>query len=118
MAQGNSIDLGSIQVHKSVIEEIIDAAIRDMEGVSLVEEKLSGTIFRLLGKKKYPGISIKTLDEGQLSVEVKVIVRYGLNIPETARQIQDTIKMSLDKTVDLDLKNINVNIHGIERGRR
>lgn len=118
MAQGNSVDLGSIQVHKTVIEDIIDTAIKDMEGVSLVEEKFSGTLYRLFGKKRYPGISIKTLDEGQLSVEVKVIVRYGLNIPETARQIQDLIKMSLDKTVDLELKNINVNIHGIERGRR
>ncbi len=118
MTQGNTIDLGSIQVHKKVIEEIIDTSIRGMEGVSLVEEKLSGKIFGLLGKKKYPGISVKTLDEGQLSIDVKVLVRYGLNIPETARQIQDLIKMSLDKTVDLELKNINVNIHGIERGRK
>ena len=118
MTQGNSIDLGSIQVHKKVIEEIIDTSIRDMEGVSLVEEKLCGKIFGLFGQKNHPGINIKMIDEGQLSVEVKVLVRYGLNIPETARQIQDLIKMSLDKTVDLDLKNINVNIHGIERGGR
>ncbi|HBG60979.1 MAG: hypothetical protein A2Y03_10950 [Omnitrophica WOR_2 bacterium GWF2_38_59] len=117
MREGNTIDLGSIQVHKKVIEEIIDNSIKDMEGVSLVEENLSEKFFGLFGKKSCPGISIKMLDEGQLSVEVKVIVRYGLNIPETARQIQDMIKMSLDKTIDLDLKNINVNIHGIERGK-
>lgn len=118
MTQEKSIELGSIQVHRKVIEEIIDTSIRAMEGVSFVGETLGGKFLGLLGKKSYPGIDIKMIGEGQMSVEVKVLVRYGLNIPETARQIQDVVKMSLDKTIDIELKNINVNIQGVERSTK
>ena len=54
MREGNTIDLGSIQVHKKVIEEIIDNSIKDMEGVSLVEENFSERIFGLFGDKVRP----------------------------------------------------------------
>ena len=118
MRDSSSIDLGSIQVHKKVVEEIIEAAISDMNGVTLLERDVVQKFLDVFRRKSNPGINIKVGKEGQVCVEVKVLIAYGLNIPDVARQIQNVIKEALDKMIDVELSDINVNIQGIERGEK
>ena len=39
-----------------------------------------------------------------------------MNIPDIGRHVQDVVRSMVQKTVDIGLKEINVNIQGIERG--
>ena len=71
----------------------------------------------LLGWKGFPGIIVGVDKNNQVSIEVKVQVHYGLNIPDIARHVQDAIRTAIENTVDIDLKDVNVNIQGIERGK-
>ena len=50
-----------------------------------------------------------------MSLEIRVIIDYGINIPLVARQIQDVIQRAVEDAVDINLKEINVNIQAIER---
>jgi len=54
----------------------------------------------------------------QVTIEVKVNIRYGMNIPDIARFTQDSVRDAIERTVDIDLKDVNVNIQGIERGEQ
>jgi len=118
MKEVNKIDLGSIKVHKKVLAEIAMSAVNDINGVSLFRQDFSRLFGSLVGSKPCPGISVIVDKSNQVSIEVKVRVRYGLNIPDVARETQDAIREAIERTVDVDLKDVNVNIQGIERGEQ
>lgn len=116
MEKKEKTNLGSVQVHKKVLYEIVHAAIGEVDGVSWLSESMFQKAKGLLGLGKFSGIHLKVNENQDVNVEVKVFVKYGLNIPDTAKKVQDAIKAALDKTVNINLKEIDVNIQGIERG--
>ena len=115
MIDNSKLDLGSIQIHKKVIAEITQSALEEFEGVKLAANHLTGRLSELFGRKTYPGVAIHVDKNSQVTIEVKVHIRYGLNIPDIARQIQDRVRRAVEQTTDIDLKDINVNIQGISR---
>jgi len=108
----------SIKIHKKVLADIISEAIGDIKGVRLVKGEGFGKIRTLFGRKDFSGIKIKVDGQEKVHLEVKVLIGYGLNIPTIAKEIQETLRRILEKSVDIDLKDINVNIQGIERGTK
>jgi uncharacterized alkaline shock family protein YloU len=115
MKENEKIDLGSVQVHKQVFAEIIASAMDELEGVSLIPKNFGNMLVGAFGKKKFHGINIKVDEGDEVTLEVHVLVRYGINIHDAARQVQRTIKSAIEKTLDIKLKDINVNVHGIEK---
>ncbi len=110
-----NVDLGAVQIHKKVIGDIAAAAIKGIRGVDLARFGLIGSIFDVIGLKNYPGVSVAVDNDGQVSLEIRIIVEYGLNISMTASQVQDTVRAAVAQAVDIDLKAINVNIQAVER---
>ena len=106
MPQENEIDLGSIQVHKKAIADIAYSALREFDGVSLIENDFKVTILDLFGIKGYSGITVSEDETRQVSVELKIVVRYGMNVPEIAREVQDVVRAAVLKTVDIHLKDV------------
>jgi len=49
-------------------------------------------------------------------VEIPLIIKYGYNIPEIANRVQENVRLALEKMSNLSIKEINVNVQGIERG--
>lgn len=117
MNKDDKIDLGSVQVHRKVFAEIISSAISEVDGVHLIQKNLGNRLFEVFGQKDFPGINIKVDDAREVTLVLKVLVRYGLNIPDAARQVQETVKKAVDRTLDVKVKDINVNVQGIERGK-
>ena len=114
----HNINLGSVQVHKRVIAEIVYSALQDLEGVKLASPGVGGKLKEFFGKPDLSAAEVHLNDSHEVSIEVKVIVRYGINIPDIARQIQDTLKQVIERTTDIIVKEINVNIQGVERGQK
>ena len=115
MGRDVKIDLGSVQVDKQVFVEIISSAIDTVEGVVLIQKSLGNKLFAMLGKKNFPGIDIKVDENHEVTLALQVLVHYGMNIPDAARQAQKTVRSVIDKTLDINLKDININVQGIER---
>ena len=115
MKRDDKIDLGSVQVHKKVFAEIISSAMDEIEGVRLVPKNLGNKLVEMFGQKDFPGIDIKVEEGHDVTLDLQVVVHYGMNIPDAARQVQRVIKSAIDKTLDINLKDINVNVQGIER---
>jgi len=113
----NKVDLGSIQIHKKVIGEIAAAALGEIDGVHLAPKDLLNQFLEILGQKNCPGIDVTVDKNDQVTIELKVTIRYGINIPDIARQIQDVVRLAVEKTTDIHLREVNVNVQGIERGK-
>ncbi len=111
----NKLDLGSVEVDMRVFAEIISSVIDKVRGVQLIQKNLGNRLFELFGQKNYPGISVKVDDKREMTLDLKIFVEYGLNIPDIAREVQKTIKSTIDEAMDVNLKDINVNVQGIVR---
>jgi uncharacterized alkaline shock family protein YloU len=115
MTELTKIDLGSIKIHKKVLAEIAASAIKDIEGVRLAPPDVIATLAELFGLVRIPGVVI-TIDKGsQVSIEILIFVKYGMNIPDVARRAQDAVRSAIERTVDIDLKDVNINIQGVDR---
>lgn len=109
-------EFGVVRIHKDVIKSVASIAVSEIEGVSLIKNDFKSSIFGALGKKYFPGINVIIDKDNEIRLEVKINVKYGFNIPEAASRVQDSIRLSIEKMSDLTLKEINVNVQGVERG--
>jgi len=115
MRQDNTVDLGVVQIHKKVIGDIAAASIKEVPGAQLATFGIISSIAEAFGFKNYPSVSVTVDKDSQVSLEIRVIIYYGMNIPVVARQIQDVIQRAVEDAVDINLKEINVNVQAIER---
>ncbi len=116
MRPQNTINLGIIQVHKRVIADICTAAITEIEGVSMARNKAMEGLFGFFGRRKNSAVDVRVDASGQVSVVVKVLVRYGINLSDVSRRIQDVVMTAAEKMADINLRDVDVSIQGIERG--
>ena len=118
MKKERRLDFGSIKVHKKALAEIALSAINDINGASLIVPNVLDNIKQWLGQEEVPGISVFVDDNQDVSIMMDINVRYGMNIPDVAREVQDAVKTAIRRTVDIYVKDVNVNIQGIERGQK
>jgi uncharacterized alkaline shock family protein YloU len=114
MRAPTSVDLGFVKVHKKVLAGIVASAVSEISGVSLPKDFLS-SLGELMGFRVYPGIAIDIDKNNQVVVEVKICIPYGVSIADIARHTQEVIRAAIERTVEIELKDVNVNIYGIER---
>ena len=116
MRSENKVNLGIIQVHKRVIADICTAAVAQVEGVSMARNAVLEDLCGFIGLRKNSAVDVRMDSVGQVSVVVKVVVRYGINLADVSRHIQDVVMTAVEKMADINLKDVDVSIQGIERG--
>lgn len=109
-------DLGLIRVHKNAISSIASIAAMDVPGVKSVNTSLRTKLMDLIGNKGNADIKVEINKNDEVKIDIPVLVRYGFNIPEIANAVQENVRLALEKMTNLSVKDINVNIVGIERG--
>lgn len=115
MTNFNKVDLGSIKIHKHVLAEISKAAVEEIDGVTLAPPGFAGSLLDLCGIKNYSGISVAVDKDNTVTLEIKIHIRYGLQIPDTARQVQDAVREAVERATDVDLRDVHVSVHGVDR---
>ena len=116
MSGENKVDIGFVQIHKKVIGDIAVSALQEVQGVKLASFGVISKFFELFGHRNFLCVNVAIDPDNQVSVEIKVSIQYGLNVPDVARQVQDVVKAAVERAVDINLKEVNVNIQAIERG--
>jgi uncharacterized alkaline shock family protein YloU len=56
--------------------------------------------------------------EGGLVIDVYVIVQYGIRISEVAHNLQETVKFEVERSVNVPVVEVNVNVQGVREERR
>ena len=80
---------GSINIAEDVVAAIAADAIGEIEGVGSMCQNMTEQITeQFTGKKGLRGVRAEVKD-GEIIVDVYLMVRYGYAIPETARKVQD-----------------------------
>ncbi|MFH1339572.1 MAG: Asp23/Gls24 family envelope stress response protein [Candidatus Omnitrophota bacterium] len=108
-------DLGAIRIHKDVIASIASLASLEVEGVKKIGGDLKTSVYELLGNKQQRGINVEIDRNDEVILKVPLIVKYGYNVTDIARSVQENIQHSLEKMTNLTIKEINVNVQRIEK---
>lgn len=109
-------DLGTIRIHKNVIASIASLAANEIEGVKRVGRDFKSGILELVGKKSLTAIKVEIDKNEEVKVNIPLVIKYGFNIPDIANRVQENIRNALEKMTNLSIKEININVQGIERG--
>ena len=117
MREETKTDLGTVRIHKDVISSIAFIAAQEIEGVKRVGFKipLSNKLLQVLGIR-YPGIRVGIEKNGEVRLNISLIIKFGFNIPEVSSRVQENVRLSLEKMSSVSIRDINISVIGIERG--
>ncbi|WP_294513918.1 Asp23/Gls24 family envelope stress response protein [uncultured Intestinimonas sp.] len=108
-----SDELGSIHISEEVLAVIAAAAVLEVEGIGGLAANLGTDLAELLGKKNLSrGIHIQ-VENGNVTVDLSILVKYGYTIPDVARAVQEAVAGSVEATSGLTVAAVNVNVGGV-----
>ena len=108
------IDLGTVRIADDVVATIATYAAKEIEGVAGMSGNSTSNFLSRAGVKMPEAKGVKvTVDNGNVDVDVSVILDYGYNIPATSSKIQARIKSSIENMTGLNVTDVNVRIAGI-----
>ncbi len=117
MKEENNLDLGSVKIHKRAISDIVALAINEIEGVSLIQRGPLSKFLEYFPQDSLYGVDVHVDDNASITLKVNCVARYGVNIPDLAREIQDVVKIAVRKSLNIEVTSINIYIRGIEGGK-
>ena len=101
---------GTIYIAEEVAAAIAADAVKEIEGVcSLAGANVTDQI---IGKKAARAIRMDIEDE-QITLDVRVMLRYGFDIPETAAKVQKAVSTAVASMTGFPIKGVNVHVEGI-----
>ncbi|KLU40643.1 MAG: Asp23/Gls24 family envelope stress response protein [Limnochordia bacterium] len=122
MAQEIHSDLGTINITEQVIATICGVAAMECYGlVGMAPRNVGEGLTDLLRRENYErGVDIQ-FHEDSISVQLYIVVEYGVKISEVARIVQERVKYAIENTLGLKVNRINVRVQGVrvtQPGRR
>jgi uncharacterized alkaline shock family protein YloU len=110
----HSSGLGKVEISPEVIEVIAGIAASDVEGVASMRGNFASGVVEKLGRKSHgKGVKVELTEDG-ISIDVYVLMKYGISIPDVAQNIQDSIRQALLNMTALEASDINVFVVGVQ----
>lgn len=105
---------GDIEITPEVLAVVLGIAAQQVDGVYAMRGSLANNISSLLGKDSHgQGVKLTTLDDGRLSADIYVYLRYGVSVPKVALALQKSLREQLLFMTDLQLAEVNVHVDGL-----
>lgn len=104
---------GTISFADDVIATIAGLAATEIEGVAGMSGGIMGGIAELLGKRNLTkGVKVEVGQE-ETSIDLSVIVEYGVEIHKVCESIQRNVKKALETMTGLRVLSVNINVQGV-----
>lgn len=107
---------GKIDISVDVIASIAGGAAVESYGIVGMASKnqIKDGLTDILRRENFTkGVIVKE-DNGDIHIDMYIIVSYGTKISEVASNVQQTVKYTLDKSLGLNVKSVNVFIQGVK----
>lgn len=105
--------LGKIDISKAAVATIANRAVNQCYGVvGMANKSLVNGLSNIWSRDSRRGIEV-LIEDGQLVIDVYVIVEYGTRIRVVAESIQNTVKFHVEKAIGIPVRAVNVYVHGL-----
>ncbi|MEO2202134.1 Asp23/Gls24 family envelope stress response protein [Paenibacillus pabuli] len=99
--------LGQITVNDTVFKSMAARATLSVEGITEFGSTFSEKVVNLVTRKGNSGINIEVGTE-EIAVDMKLVLEYGRNIPETAAKVQKAVRDELQEWTGYRVVEVNV----------
>ena len=107
-------EYGQISINNNVIAMIAHETAKKVPGVVELQGNLADGIAGIIGKKtKDKGIRIEKENEDFLTIDLTVVLAFGVNIPEICVQLQSAVKTAVEDMTGQQVYAVNVVVQGI-----
>jgi uncharacterized alkaline shock family protein YloU len=105
---------GRIEVFPAVVGAIAGHAATECYGVmGMAARGLREGVATLLRRENvHRGVEVREV-EGQLAIDVYVVVQYGTRITEVAHNLQGAVRFEVERTVGVPVAEVNVFVQGV-----
>ena len=104
---------GSIFILPQAIKTVArNAALQAYGVISLAPANPAETVSRFFKKEAGVGILVNSEEDG-VSLELNLIIEYGLRIKSVADSVADSVKYSVEKTMGIPVKRVDVHVRGL-----
>ncbi|HCB92881.1 MAG TPA: Asp23/Gls24 family envelope stress response protein [Selenomonas sp.] len=105
--------LGSIRIADDVVSIIAGLAATEIEGIAGMSAGLVGGIAEILGRKNFAkGVKVE-VGEREAAVDLYIIVKYGVRIPDVALAAQENVKQAIETMTGLSVVEVNIHVQGV-----
>ena len=114
-------ELGKINITTETIRSIVSLTLADVKGVvgnrkSIIKEiadMLRGDVNKNETEEADRNIKVEIKDNKPL-INLYIVIKYGVRIPDIAWDIQNRIKEGLIKKLDTEINEIDIHVQGIQ----
>lgn len=105
-----------IEIAEEVVAVITGVSASETEGVAQVGSgSLASNWTELISGKKNNAKGIKILmGEGNVSIDIQIVVKYGARIPDVATLVQENVKNSVEEMTGINVTRVDVNVVGVK----
>lgn len=106
---------GKIRISNEVIILIAKKTVEEVEGIVALNGGLPTGIAEFFDKNAASKKGVKvTSEESRVIINLSVVVKYGVIIPEIIKTVQEKVKKAIEAMTDIEVGQINVLVQGIE----
>ena len=114
VAETSGSQYGQISINNNVVAIIAHETAKKVPGVVELQGSLADDLAGIIGKKsKDKGIRIEKESEELLTIDLTVVLEYGVNIPDICVQLQAAVKEAVENMTGQKVYAVNVVVQGI-----
>lgn len=105
--------IGEVQIADEVVAIIAGLAATEVEGVDSMAGNITNELVGKLGMKNLSrGVKVDVTEE-HVSADLSLNIKYGYNIPEICKKVQERVKTAIETMTGLTVLDVNVKIAGV-----
>ena len=106
--------IGEVQIADEVVAIIAGLAATEVEGVDSMAGNITNELVGKLGMKNLSkGVKVDVLED-VVCVDLALNIKYGYNILETSKTVQERVKAAIENMTGLTVSDVNVRIASVE----
>ena len=105
--------IGEVKIADEVVATIAAIAATEVAGGDSVAGNMTNEMLGKLGMKNLSrGVKV-SVEEGHVSVDLTLVMKYGYSIPQVSAKVQDKVKETIDNMTGLSVLDVNIKIAGV-----
>ena len=110
----NETDMGIVKISDEVVAVIAGLACSDVKGIVGISSGIVGGITQILSGKKNLSKGVKVnVGENDATIDIFIVVEYGVKIPEVASEVQNSVKKAVESMTGLSVSAINIFVQNV-----
>ena len=106
--------IGEVRIANEVVAIIAGLAATEVDGVASMAGTITNGLVGKLGMKNLSkGVKVEVTEE-HVSVDLSLNIRFGYNIPEVSKNVQERVRAAIENMTGLTVLDVNIRIAGVD----